>query len=433
MSIVKSEMLTVVTTLVFLALIACGDDPGNQVDQEPKPEGQIHTSLPTSTPGPPATAVPVTSQGTLPTLTLTHQGRTIEARRFEACWTPDSSSDLQCVETSPLGEQAHYAEVDSGDSIEIEITPDSRPTRLLATIFTHPGEVMASDLLHLSPAERELVVDMPPGRYNVRLHAQWFADGSDVVHHKVNYVFGITVPGEVGLESQCLSTAQGGILGILLESTDDPDRTALDAVNGGGCTFNLEITRVVLILESENMRYVETFRLEPPSLHVSLPLPEGTASERTGGPLAPGLYARQVIAVTADGDEKTMATRAVKLSSGPVDPDAPVLLLQHHDAPSALPTSGSQQLEGQLQVQDSCVYIRNGEIPVWPSGFSVSEQDGRIEVLDHQGSVIAREDHSTTLNGQLVGGTEPLGLELNMAMLPWCPPGDFWIVDAPPE
>ena len=432
MSISYSRTLTVMLPiLVSLVLAACAD-PGSQ--QKPMADGQTETAVPTtvSTPGPTATAAPVTSQATLPTLTLTHEGRTIEARLFEGCWTPDSSPDLQCVETSPRGEQAHYAEVDGGDTIEIEITPKSRPTRLIASIFTQPGEVMVGNLIHLSPAERELVVDMPPGRYNVRLHAQWFEGGSDIVRHKVNYVFGITVSGEVGLKSECLSTAQGGILGILLESTDDPDRTALDAVNGGGCTFNQEITRVVLILESENMRYVETFRLEPPSLHVSLRLPEGTASERTGGPLAPGLYARKVIAVTADGDEKTMASRAVKLSSGPADPDAPVLLLRHDDASSSLPTSGSQHLEGQLQVRDSCVFIRNGEIPVWPSGFSVSEQDGRIEVLDQHGDVVAREGHSTTLNGQLVGATEPLGLELNRAMPPWCPPGDFWIVYAQP-
>ena len=101
----------------------------------------------------------------------------------------------------PLFIQPSYAEVESGDSIEIEITPDSRPTKLLATIFTQPGEVMVSDLLHLSPAERELVVDMPPGRYNVRLHAQWFEGGSEV-QHKVNYVFGLRVPGEPELKRQ---------------------------------------------------------------------------------------------------------------------------------------------------------------------------------------------------------------------------------------
>ena len=196
-------------------------DPGNRIDQDPKAAGQIHTALPTPIPGPPATAVPVVSEATLPSLTVIHEGRTIQARRFEGCWTPDSSSDIQCVETSPRGEQQSYAEVESGDSIEIEITPDSRPTRLLATIFTQPGEVMVSDLLHLSPAERELVVDVPPGNYNVRLHAQWFEGGSKV-HHKVNYVFGLTIPGEPELKRQCLSTAIGGIMGIVLESLDAP-------------------------------------------------------------------------------------------------------------------------------------------------------------------------------------------------------------------
>ena len=113
-----------------------------------------------------------------------------------------------------------------------------------------------------------------------------------------------------------------------------------------------------------------------------------------------------------------MPSRGVKLSSGPADPDAPVILLHHHDAPSPLPASGSQHLKGRLQLRYSCVYIRNGEIPVWPSGFSVGEQDGRTEVLDQHGEVVAREDHSTTLNGQLVGATDPLGLELNQAMPP---------------
>lgn len=42
--------------------------------------------------------------------------------------------------------------------------------------------------------------------------------------------------------------------------------------------------------------------------------------------------------------------------------------------------------------------------------------------------VVAREDHGTTLSGQLMGATEPLNLELNQAMLPWFLPGDFWFV-----
>ena len=64
--------------------------------------GQIHTAVPipsVSTPDRPATAVPVVSEAMLPSLTLIHEGRTIRARRFEGCWTPDSSSEIQCVET----------------------------------------------------------------------------------------------------------------------------------------------------------------------------------------------------------------------------------------------------------------------------------------------------------------------------------------------
>ena len=68
--------------------------PGNQVDQDPMAEGQVQTATPTPTPmpGPTATAAPVVSEATLPSLTVIHGGRTIEARRFEGCWRPDPSS-----------------------------------------------------------------------------------------------------------------------------------------------------------------------------------------------------------------------------------------------------------------------------------------------------------------------------------------------------
>ena len=184
------------------------------------------------------------------------------------------SPEFQCVETSPLGEQQSYTEVESGDSIKIEIAPDSRPTKLMATIFTHPGKVMVSGLLHLSTVERELVVDVPPGRYNVRLHAQWFEGGSRP-RHKVNYVFGLRVPGEPELKGGCSSTAIGGIMGIVLESLDDPLRTAVDPINSRGCRYNIPIAKVRLVLEgsTEAVRYTETFHIDPPSLTIPLPVP----------------------------------------------------------------------------------------------------------------------------------------------------------------
>ena len=424
-------LLTLVAFLVSLSLIGC-DELGERRDKEPKSDAQMHTDLPTPTPEPIATAAPVVSEATLPILSLAHEGRTLEARRYEGCWTPTAASELQCVETSPRGELENYHEIENGDSIEITITSDERPTKMLATVFTSPGEILVGDLLHLSRAKPELVVDLPPGRYNVRLHAQWF-EGDSEIHHKVNYVVGIEIPGEVALKRECMSTAQGGILGILLESLDDPDRTAGDAVNSGGCSFNKEISQVVLTLENDSFRYVETFQLDPPSLRVGLPIPEDTASQGTGGPLPPGLYERKIVALTADGAEIDIPASEIKLSSGPADPDAPVFLFYHQEPPPTDLPSGPEQLDGYLHLLDSCLYIQNGKIPVWPSGFSIREQDGQVEVLDQHGVVVAREDHDATLNGRLVRATDPLGLELNNAMPLWCPPGDLWIVDSVPD
>ena len=421
-------LLTLASILASLSLIACGD-LGGRPDREPEADVQMHTDLPTPTPEPTATAAAVVSEATLPVLSLTHNGRTLEARRYEACWTPAAASELECVESSPRGELENYHEVEGGDRIEITIMTDERPTKMLATVFTSPGEILVGELLHLSQVKPKLVVDLPPGRYNVRLHAQWFEGGSEI-NHEVNYVVGIKIPGEVALKRECMSTAQGGILGILLESLDDPARTAVDAVNFGGCSFNKEISQVVLTLENDSFRYVETFQLDPPSLQIGLPIPENTVSQSTGGPLPPGLYERKIVALTADGAEIEIPARQVKLSSGPADPDAPVLFLHHQEPPLTDLTAGPKQLDGYLHVLNNCLYLDNGKIPVWPSSFSVREQDGQVEVLDQHGVVVAREDHHATLNGRLVRATDPLGLELNNAMPLWCPPGDFWIVDS---
>ena len=324
-------------------------------------------------------------------------------------------------------------EVKDGDSIEVRILPDIRPARLQASFFAYPGWISAGDVVHLSPIERVLNVDMPPGRYDVVLHAQW-QEGGPNVRYQVDHVFGIAVQGEPLLRSTCTSTLIGGVLGIVIDSLDDPARTATDQFNGTGCRFTREISQVVLTLESEDRRYVETFRLEPPSLRVGLPLRKDIASERTGGPLAPGLYSRRIVAVTVDGVEKKLPSGdlgVIKISDVPADPDAPVVLLHHHEEPRIYATSTPEYIDGHLKAREGCMYIRNGDIPVWPSGFSVREREGRVEILDHRGAVVARDAQHAILKGRPVGVTEPLGRELNREIPRWCPPGNFWIVDAP--
>ena len=430
---VKSEVLTVVATLGCLALIACGD-PGNQVDQEPNAEGQLHTASPIPIPGPPvpATAAPVVSEATLPSLTVVHEGRVVEARRYEGCWTPDSSSDFQCVETSPLGQQQTYTEVESGDSIEIEITPDSRPTKLMATIFTHPGEVMASDLLHLSVVERELVVDLPPGGYNIRLHAQWFEGGSRP-NYKVNYVFGIIIPGEPELKGGCMSTAIGGIMGIVLESLDDPLRTAVDPVNSRGCRYNIPIAKVRLVLEdSEGRRFTETFYVDPPSLTIPLPVPEDVSSVSEGGPLPPGEYSRRIVIVAEDGTEQAMDLDdiggVVKLVDELHETGTPVQFPQHPDGKRTYTSALPEHIRGQLQVYRGCIYIRNGTIPVWPSDFSLRVEDDLVQVLDESGTFAVVDGREAVLAGYEIRADGPEGREISATMPLECPPGNFWIV-----
>ena len=431
MSIAKPELLMVVATLVSLALIACGD-PGNQIDQEPEAEGQIHTSSPTPISGPPATAVPVVSEATLPSLTVIHEGRTIQARRYEGCWTPGPSPGFQCVGTSPHGEQQSYTEVESGDSIKIGITPDSRPTKLMATILTHPGEVMASGLLHLSTVERELVVDVPPGSYNVRLHAQWF-EGESRPRHKVNYVFGLRVPGEPELRGGCISTAIGGIMGIVLESLDDPLRTAVDPVNSRGCRYNIPIAKVRLVLEdSTGRRYTETFHIDPPSLTISLPVREDVSSVVEGSPLPPGEYYRRISVVAENGTEHAIDLDdiggVVKLVDELPKVDGQVQFPQHPDGKRTYTSALPEHIEGRLQVDRGCIYIRNGTIPVWPSDFSLRVEDGTVQVLDGSGNLVGVEGREAVLAGYEVRANSPEGREISATLPLACPPGNFWIV-----
>ena len=424
MSLTSSRVpLMALLCLLSMAIAAC-DDPGNQADPA--------STKVVLTPDPTATAVPVVSEATLPTLTLTHEGRAVDARRYEGCWRPDPSADFQCVGTSPHGELGNYLEVESGEVIEIEITPDSRPTKLMATIFTQPGEVMVSDLLHLSPVERELVVEMPPGRYNVRLHAQWFEGGSEI-HHKVNYVFGLRVPGEPELKGGCTSTAIGGILGIVLESVDDQRRTAVEAINSMGCGFNKPMAEVRLFLESDSGHtYTETFQLEPPSLIVQFPVPEDVSSVREGGPLPAGEYSRRIVVVAEDGTEQEFRLGdiggIVKLVDELPEADAPVQFPQHPDGKRTYTNALPDHIEGRLQVHRGCIYIRNGTIPVWPSDFTMRLVDDLVQIVDEGGNVVGVDGEEAVLAGYEVRADLPAGKEISATLPLACPPGNFWIV-----
>ncbi len=69
-------------------------------------------------------------------------------------------------------------------------------------------------------------------------------------------------------------------------------------------------------------------------------------------------------------------------------------------------------------------------LPVWPHGFSLQISENRVEILDDNRTVIARQDETVTLNGALV---PPNWENSHYRQLHYEIPGDcispYWIVD----
>ena len=417
------DIFIIGTAILLLALVvSCGQRQRGTHEITPSPVAAV--SAPTK--------ALVSSEADLPTLTLEHKGKTFEGYRFEGCWQGAGGSGIQCVEGTPIDAVDNYIEVEPGDIITVRISPDSRPTRLLASFYTEPGDLSVGSLVRLSPVEGELVIDHTPGIYNVRVNAQWFEGGARP-DHKVSYVFGLSIPGEAELRSGCGSTDMGGIMGIVLESLEDPDRTAFEAVNKKGCRLNKRVVQVRLVLEGDGgHEYTETFQIEPPSLTVSFPLSEHVPSVKSGGPLPHGEYSRSIIAVTVDGEEVAFDLKGVggvvKLTDELPQTDGPVAFPQHDKGKQTYSTALPAHIEGRLQFHRGCLYIRNGEIPVWPSGFSTKTEEDRVQVLDESGNVVGVEDQEIVLAGHEVRADDPAGREISRTMPLACPPGNFWIV-----
>ena len=445
----KRIVMPAVIAVVSLLLTSCDSGQDRRLDEailgpaaaaaptaeaSPLPTSTVVNATPTAEPEAARTPekVPITSEATLPRLSLRYKGEIFEGYRFRGCWQGDDGSGTQCVDTTPRDAVDTYIEMDLGDTITIQIDPDSRPTKLLASFFTEPGELMVDSLVRLSPDDRELVIDKTPGRYNLRINAQWFKGGS-TSDHKVSYVFGLNVPGEVELRYGCGQTLQGGIMGIVIGSLEEPKRTAIDAVNGGWCTFNKEIAQVRLMLESEDaVAFVETFQFKPPSLVVHLPIPENVVSERTVAELPPGEYSRRIVAITVDGERLELRLRnlpVIKLADETPPTDELTIFPQHQGTrPAFSGRDVPEYAEGGISVRNGCIYIGNGEIPVWPPDFSVSEEGGRLEILDEKGSVVAREGRNAILRGRMVRVDDPEGREIGRTLPVHCHPGNYLMV-----
>lgn len=245
-----------------------------------------------------STAQGMESKSDLPVLTLKYRGEIIQGSRSEACWQEEGEDGRICSGTDPWSGIHSYVEVSANEQVEVLVESDTRPEGLFALMVTEPGDVHV-DFKRMSTVRSVFELKHGPGDYKVRVTGNW-----EEGNVSVSYEFGLRVPGAPQLVSMCESTLEGGDVELILQTLEDRMRTAIDAFNSGGCRFNVPIAQIRLVLSRVGTTvYTETFQIAPPSPDVPFPLKEGTNSERTGVPLAPGEYSRRIVAVATDGQE----------------------------------------------------------------------------------------------------------------------------------
>ena len=277
---------------VSLALaVACGQD-----GRTPEPEV---TAAPEAAPVDPAGG----AKPDLPELTLEYRGEMIRGSRNNACWQVEGEDSRTCAETDPWTGIDSYAEVAPNEQVGVLVESDTRPKGLFALVVTEPGDVHV-DFKRMSTVRAVFEMKHGPGDYKIRVTGNW-----EEGNVSVSYEFGLRVPGAPELVSMCETTLEGGDVELILQTLKDRMRTAIDALNSGGCRFNVPVARIRLVLSRDMTAvYTETFRMAPPSASVPFPLKEGVSSESTGGPLAPGEYSRRVVAVAVDGQEMDLTS-----------------------------------------------------------------------------------------------------------------------------
>ena len=234
----------------------------------------------------------------LPVMWLEHESGPTRGSPQSYCWQLENAADRVCEEYTIWSGVREYPETALGAHIPIKIDADTRPTKMFAQVFTRPGTIMVGGLRRLSTTSPGLdLAGLGPGVYNIRLIGHW-------QDNRVAYEFGLSIPGAVKLKSQCSQTLIGANEILALESLDDRLRTAPDSANSGGCRFNKPIAHVSMTLQNNDFGpYTETFHIDPPSVSVSFPLRDGRTSERSGDPLPPGQYSRQIVVIAEDGEE----------------------------------------------------------------------------------------------------------------------------------
>ena len=300
---VKPNGVTPVTNPVEPDNVTPATKPAEADSVTPTPKVVWVVKWPDSWPVPP-----------LPVMWLEHESGPTRGSPQRYYWQFEDAFDHVFQDYAIWSGVREYPEVVPGSHIPIRIDADTRPTKMFAQVFTRPGTIMVGGLRRLSTTSPGLdLAGLGPGVYNIRLIGHW-------QDNRVAYEFGLSIPGVVKLASGCSQTVIDVDPILALESLDDRRRLAPDSSNSGGCRFNKPIARVVMTLHNDDDGpYTETFHIDPPSVSVLFPLRDGRTSERSGDPLPPGRYSRQIVVIAEDGEELELrwGSRYIVTLAGP--------------------------------------------------------------------------------------------------------------------
>jgi hypothetical protein len=235
----------------------------------------------------------------LPVIRLQHRDKTYEGAQASYCWPEDpagESSLVVCADAIAWAGIDSTVPVSRGDDVLVKVESNGPPNELVAQVFADPAGPMIQSL-DLEPASTAtLPLDLGPGSYLLRVSGRW-PDG------QADYEFRfVLVPGGDGLAAECFHT-EAEPLPLTYDVLNEPTPSGFDGMNSAGCRFSKPVSRVSVFLSNDNgSRHGETFFIEPPSVELSFPLPDGLMSEKTLELLAPGEYRRQMVAVAEDGD-----------------------------------------------------------------------------------------------------------------------------------
>ncbi len=258
---------------------------------------------PVSDEGPPVTLEELHKVPPLPV--LSQEGVPEPIRGVPGTWCADEQGNpvRRCPRPDRSSELDSYTEIEDGEKLLIRFQPDvapgTWPEAIFAQVYSKSGGFMI-EFIEVTPVDPVLQLDLGPGAYNVNLIVRWpYPQGG------IESRFGLTIPGDPIVRSECIMTLLGTDAVILFDPANDPAPTMVDPVNNAGCRFDRPIASVTVTLSDAGVnRFSETFYLDPPSMTFGLPLSPDLNSDRTPDRLPPGVYKRGIVVTATDGSEK---------------------------------------------------------------------------------------------------------------------------------